>query len=169
MEQADINLTVRELAADLARFELDYAILGDVALSAHGVPREAKCVEVLVTQAGLTRFRFQFVGRGYVEATPGSQTSFRNTGTDVQIDFFTPGGVIGGNESSFVLPEPGRVAQKIGNARYADVPTLVATRLAAGGDGIGDSHELARTLGLNAGFAEQLPSPLRAAFTISLG
>src|SRR5262245_21660250 len=101
MGQAEMNLTVRELTADLARFELPYAILGDLALNAHGVPREAKNIEVLVTQAGLTRFRFQFVGRGYIEATPGSQTSFRNTGTDVQVDFLVAGMAIGAAGGSF--------------------------------------------------------------------
>jgi hypothetical protein len=164
MDQANINLTLRELAADLARFQLDYAILGDVALSAQGLPRDAQRVEVLITQAGLTRFRFQFVGRGYIEATPGSQTSFRNTGTDVQIDFSTPGAMIGDGANSFALPEPGPIAQKIGNVNYANIPTLVATKLAAGGAGDSDVRDLIAKFELKAQFAEKLPEPLRPAF-----
>src|SRR3990172_7681880 len=83
--------TVRTLAADLDRERIDYALVGAMALNAHGYRRETVDVDVLVRPDGLAAFKDRLVGRGYTEKFQGARKSFRNTETGVTIEFLTTG------------------------------------------------------------------------------
>src|SRR5260370_36192162 len=57
--------TMRRLARRLKKAGIPYAIMGAMAVNAHGAERTTKDVDVLLTSEGLERFRHEFVGEAY--------------------------------------------------------------------------------------------------------
>src|SRR6516162_218701 len=57
--------TMRRLVRRLKKAGIPYAIMGAMAVNAHGAERTTKDVDVLLTRAGLERFRQEFVGEEY--------------------------------------------------------------------------------------------------------
>src|ERR1700676_3108183 len=56
---------MRRLARRLNKAGIPYAIMGAMAVNAHGAERTTKDVDVLLTPEGLERFRQEFVGEEY--------------------------------------------------------------------------------------------------------
>src|SRR5437660_1290886 len=56
---------MRRLARRLKKARIPYAILGAMAVNAHGAERTTKDVDILLTPEGLERFRQEFVGDVY--------------------------------------------------------------------------------------------------------
>jgi hypothetical protein len=67
--------TMRRLARRLKKAGIPYAIMGAMAVNAHGAERTTRDVDVLLTPEGLERFRQEFVGDVYdqVEGRPWSR------------------------------------------------------------------------------------------------
>src|SRR5437660_8867300 len=63
---------MRRLARRLQKAGIPYAIMGAMAVNAHGAERTTKDVDVLLTPEGLERFRKEFVGDAYdqIEGRP---------------------------------------------------------------------------------------------------
>src|SRR6266481_2969635 len=63
---------MRRLARRLKKAGIPYAIMGAMAVNAHGAERTTKDVDVLLTSDGFERFRGEFVGDAYeqVEQRP---------------------------------------------------------------------------------------------------
>src|SRR5438105_10764981 len=63
---------MRRLARRLKKARIPYAIMGAMAVNAHGAERTTRDVDVLLTPEGLERFRREFVGEEYepVEGRP---------------------------------------------------------------------------------------------------
>src|SRR5580700_4681946 len=57
--------TMRRLARRLKKAGIPYAIMGAMAVNAHGAERTTKDVDVLLTADGLARFKQEFVGAEY--------------------------------------------------------------------------------------------------------
>src|SRR5438128_5803600 len=57
--------TMRRLARRLKKAGIPYAIMGAMAVNAHGAERTTKDIDVLLTSEGLERFRQEFVGQEY--------------------------------------------------------------------------------------------------------
>src|SRR5580704_8917524 len=57
--------TMRRLARRLKKAGIPYAIMGGMAVNAHGAERTTKDVDVLLTPDGLERFKQEFVGEEY--------------------------------------------------------------------------------------------------------
>src|SRR5260370_41225926 len=55
--------TLRRLVQRLDKADIPYAVMGAMAVNAHGADRTTKDVDVLVTQEGLDRFRAKNVGK----------------------------------------------------------------------------------------------------------
>src|SRR5262249_5380043 len=55
--------TMRRLARRLKKAGIPYAIVGAMAVNAHGAERTTKDVDILLTADGLERFRREFVGK----------------------------------------------------------------------------------------------------------
>src|SRR5438034_11115652 len=64
--------TMRRLAGRLKKAGIPYAIMGAMAVNAHGAERTTKDIDILLTSEGLERFRQEFVGEAYeqVEGRP---------------------------------------------------------------------------------------------------
>ncbi|MEW6251257.1 MAG: hypothetical protein AB1716_11460, partial [Planctomycetota bacterium] len=163
MGTGDIHRTLRDLARDLVQAGIDYAVLGGMALNAHGYARETMHVDVLVRPAGLESFQERLVGRGYVPAFAGARKSFRNTATNTKVEFLTTGDYPGdGRPRPVAFPDPVAVAVTIDGIRFVDLPNLISLKLASGmmqparRRDLADVQDLISTLSLPRDFADQL-------------
>jgi len=168
--------TVRLLAADLDREHIDYALVGAMALNAHGFRRETVDVDVLVRPDGLAAFKERLVGRGYTEKFQGARKSFKNTQTGVAVEFLTSGEYPGdGKPKPVAFPDPAVASMQIQGTKVVTLPKLVELKLASGMTAphrrrdLADVQDLIRTLRLEAEFAERLDPYVRPMFLTLLG
>lgn len=175
MGTGKVPQTVRTLAVDLDRERIDYALVGAMALNAHGYRRETVDVDVLVHPDGLAAFKDRLVGRGYVEKFQGARKSFRNTQTGVTIEFLTTGEFPGdGKPKPVAFPNPASVAAVIEGVKVVDLPTLINLKLASGMTAphrrrdLADVQDLIRVLRLDAEFADRLDAFVVPTFRILL-
>lgn len=166
-----IHETLKALADDLDRAGIDYAVVGALALNAHGYARETVDIDALVHPDGLVRFRQQLVGRGYIEKFPGARKSFRNTRTGVTVEFLTTGEFPGdGRPKPVAFPEPAAVSTVIGGVKFVRLPVLVELKLASGMTqpsrlrDLADVQDLIRFLRLDESFANDLSPYVRETF-----
>jgi len=171
MGTGKVPQTVRTLAADLDRERIDYALVGAMALNAHGYRRETVDVDVLVHPDGLAAFKDCLVGRGYTEKFQGARKSFRNAQTGVAIEFLTTGEYPGdGKPKPVAFPNPALVATEIEGVKVVDLPTLINLKLASGMTAphrrrdLSDIQDLIRTLHLGADFADRVDPYVRTTF-----
>ena len=102
-----INQTLKQLAADLDARGIDYAVIGAVALNQHGYQRFTSDIVILLSPAGLERFRAELVGRGYCPVE-GAKKKFRATSENVPIEIITAGEYPGdGKPKSIVVSRSG--------------------------------------------------------------
>lgn len=157
-----VHRTLRSIQHRLAELEIPYAIVGGMALVAHGYDRTTVDVDVLVTEQGLAALHKSLEGRGYVPPFAGSR-NLRDADTGVRIEFIVTGQYPGdGKPKPVAFPDPGAVSIEIDGIRYLNLPTLVELKLASGMTNPGrlkdlaDVQELIRCLRLPADFAEKL-------------
>jgi len=169
--QADpVYESLRDITARLGKLGIPYAVMGGMALVAHGYRRTTEHVDVLVTKDGLAVIQQSIIGLGYRPAFEGSK-NVRDTRTGVRIEFVIAGQFPGdGRPKPVVFPDPDRVAVEIDGIRYLKLPVLIELKLASGMTNPGrlrdlaDVQELIRNLNLPPSFAEQLNPYVRAKF-----
>jgi hypothetical protein len=166
-----VHETVRQLATDLDRAKIDYALVGAMALNAHGYTRETVDVDVLIRPDGLERFRNELVGLGYRPAFESARNSFRNSQTRVAVEFLTTGEYPGdGKHKPVAFPDPSKVAIEIDGIKVVDLPTLITLKLASGMTAphrlrdLADVQDLARLLVLDTAYADRLDAFVRPTF-----
>lgn len=71
-----VHQAMNRLARRLTGAGIPYAIMGAMAVNAYGARRTTDDVDVLLTPAGLRRFRAELVGKFY-EATPERSRRFK--------------------------------------------------------------------------------------------
>jgi hypothetical protein len=71
--EGQLHNTLRRLVERLDAEEIPYALLGGLALAEHGYPRLTEDIDLLMSPAGLERFRQRLVGRGYRPAFSEAQ------------------------------------------------------------------------------------------------
>jgi hypothetical protein len=91
MKKGIVFETMKRLAQRLGDEGIPYAVIGGMALAAHGYVRMTLDVDILLTPQGLARFREKLVGRGYVADFPGAEKSFRDAKTNVKVEIITAG------------------------------------------------------------------------------
>src|SRR5262245_61617258 len=74
MKTDPVHQTLREIAQRLDRLGISYAVVGGMALVAHGYERTTMDVDILLTGAGLASARQELEGLGYVPPFPGSRS-----------------------------------------------------------------------------------------------
>lgn len=166
-----VHTTLDALAANLESSGIDYAVIGAMALNAHGFRRETVDVDVLVTPAGLDAFRERWVGRGYVPAFSGARKSFKNAETNVKVVFVLSGEYPGdGKPKPVAFPDPAAVAVRIDKTRVISLPRLIELKLASGMTNRGrlrdlaDVQDLIATLELGEEMAAELDPFVRATY-----
>jgi hypothetical protein len=112
---------------------IEYAIIGGMALVAHGYVRFTNDVDLLTTPEGLTRVHERLVGRGYRPAFEGSRKKLRDTQTGIDVEFITSGEFPGdGKPKAVVFPPPRDASIDRDGRRVIRLAKLIELKLASG-------------------------------------
>ena len=162
-ENNAVHRTLRKVTSRLNELGIPYAVVGGMAMFAHGFRRFTEDVDLLVTPQGMKRVLEALEGLGYVQPA-GTTTKLRDTDTKVKIEFLITGGFPGdGKPKPVAFPDPAAVAVEIEGIRYLGLPSLIDLKLASGMTGgvhrlkdIADVAELIRSVRLPEELANQL-------------
>jgi hypothetical protein len=176
MARGDVFTTLQTLTRRLEETKIPYALVGGLALAAHGFVRMTQDVDILMTRQGLEMFKQRFVGRGYpqdysVRAFSGAQKTFRDTETQVRIEILVTGDYPGdGKPKPVAFPDPSIVFTERGGIRVIPIETLIELKLASGMSAphrlrdLADVQDLITALKLPIDFAETLDASVRETF-----
>lgn len=163
MGEGELNKTVAQLGRDLDRHGIEYAVIGAVALTAHGYPRFTADVDIIVTQEGLQVFHRELVGLGYRPAFEGARKKLRSTLNNVAIELITEGDYPGdGKPKPVSFPRPSTASVEIEGVRVITLAKLIELKLASGMTApdrlkdLADVQELIKLRSLSDEFAERL-------------
>jgi hypothetical protein len=169
-EKNAVHATLRQITRRLGELGVPYAVVGGMAMFAHGYRRFTEDVDILVTRESMDVIRNELEGLGYVQPA-GTTTKLRDTSTGVRIEFLIMGGYPGdGKPKPVVFPDPAKVAVDIDGIRYVGLPTLLELKLASGMTNVnrmkdlGDAQELIRVLKLPRDLADRLDPFVRAKY-----
>lgn len=171
MKRDIVNETLERITGRLETAGIPYAIIGGMALPAHGVMRFTEDVDVLTTREGLEAIHAQLVGRGYVPAFPGARKALRDTTTGVKVEFITTGEYPGdGKPKPVVFPDPREASVELEGYRVIVLSKLIELKLASGLNAVhrlrdlADVQDLIRALKLPRELGEQLDPSVRGEF-----
>lgn len=171
MKTDPVHQSLRSIAQQLGSLGVEYAVIGGMALVAHGYDRTTVDVDILISAKGLDAARKALEGRGYLPVFEGSK-QLRDTRTGVRIEFVTSGGYPGdGKPKPVVFPEPSSVSIEVDGIHYVRLTTLIELKLASGMTNPGrlrdlaDVQELIRVRQLPRDYAEQLNPYVRGKYT----
>jgi len=158
-----VHQTMRRVADKLEAARISYAIVGGMAVNAHGHERTTKDVDFLLTAEGLTAFVQHYVNKDF-EPVPGRPRRFQDRDNGVMFDFLVMGFFPGsGQPGPIVYPNPADVSELIENRQVVNLPTLIQLKLAARRyKDFGDVVELIRVHNLEESFQDKLDPSVRA-------
>jgi hypothetical protein len=170
-----VNQALEQLAADLRKHGIDYAVTGGVALFAHGYKRVTEDINLVLTAEGLETFRKELLGHGPWGVCGYDQTDSRNRVLSfpygVSIEIVTTGEYPGdGKPKPVSMPDPAAAAIEIDGIRFVTLEKLVELKLASGMTApdrlkdLADVQELIKVRALPDEFAERLDPYVRAKF-----
>jgi hypothetical protein len=157
-----VHVTMRRVAERLEQARITYAIVGGMAVNAHGHMRTTGDVDFLLTAAGFAAF-LKLVGAGDFERVGRRPRRFVDTQTGVTFDIVITGRFPGsGKPGPIAFPDPAAVKQQIDDRSYVDLVTLIQLKLAARRyQDFGDVVNLIRAHQLDEAFAEKLHPSVR--------
>ena len=133
MKEGGVYETLRALVKRLDQEGLEYAVIGAMALAAHGYRRFTEDVDILLRPETLARFREKLLGLGYLPAFPDARKTFRDTRTGVKIEVMTTGEYPGdGKPKPVVFPDPRDTAVDKENLWVIGLEKLIELKLASG-------------------------------------
>lgn len=166
-----LNDALSRLVRDLENLDIDYAVIGAVALNQHGFQRLTVDIDVLLTKDGLARFRQELVGLGYRPAFEGAKKKFRTTNENIPVDVITTGEYPGdGSPIPVVFPNPADVSVNIDGVKTITLEKLIELKLASGLTAahrlkdLADVQEVIKIKHLDAAFADKLDEFVRAKY-----
>ncbi|HWN08706.1 MAG TPA: hypothetical protein VNO50_05435 [Pyrinomonadaceae bacterium] len=175
MGEGSLNATLKQLAADLKNHDIDYAVIGAVALFAHGYERFTENINLVLSAEGLEKFRKELLGRGgwgvggYDQTE--SATCLRSYPFKTTIEVMTTGEFPGdGKPKPVTIPDPSAASIEIDGVRFVTIEKLIELKLASGMTAphrlkdLADVQELIKIRDLQAAFAEQLDPYVREKF-----
>lgn len=171
MGEGTINKTLARLANDLEQRGIDYMVIGEIALLAHGYPRFTEDIALVMTSDGLQKFHDELVGLGYTPAFSGAKKRLRSTTDGVSIEVMTTGEFPGdGRPKPVSMPRPADASIEIDGIRFATLEKLIELKLASGISApdrlkdLADVQELIKIRQLGADFASRLDPYVRAKY-----
>ncbi len=171
MGSGTVNKALDRLVSDLEDRDISYAVIGAVALIAHGYRRFSEDIDLLMTREGLEKFHQELIGLGYAPAFPGAKKKLRSTQDGVIIDVMTTGEYPGdGKPKPVSFPDPSAASTEIDGVRFVTLEKLIELKLASGMTAphrlkdLADVQELIKIRGLGPEFAEQLDPYVREKF-----
>jgi|SRR6266849_1066970 len=171
MGSGSVNKTLKRLASDLKEHNIDYVVIGAVALLAHGYPRFSEDIDLVMTREGLEKFHSELVGLGYAPVFPQARKRLRATEEGISIDVMLAGEYPGdGKPKPVAVPDPKTAAVEIEGVRFVTLEKLIELKLASGMTApdrlkdLADVQELIKARALPSEFAERLDPYVRAKF-----
>ena len=169
MKTGPIQQTLRTITKRLSQSNIDYVVIGGMALALHGLIRPTQDVDLLLTSVGLKEFQTRLVGLGYRPTFPGAGKHFRDTETGVKVEIVTTGEYPGdGQPKAIAFPNPADVAVTLEGFRVVRLESLIELKLASGMSAkhrelrdLADVQELIETLGLPQDFSRSLDESVR--------
>jgi len=132
MKEDAVHQAMRAIGKKLEELGIPYAIVGGMALTAHGYRRNTVDVDILVTREGNRLIHEKLDGLGYVPPFAGSK-NLRDTANGVRIEFLISGEYPGdGKPKPVAFPEPSASAVNIEGLQYVNLPKLIELKLASG-------------------------------------
>jgi hypothetical protein len=126
-----VHQSMRRLIKRLEKANIVHAVVGGMAVNAHGHERMTKDVDILLTQEGFAEFQRLFVPR-YYERVPGRPRRFVDKTNQQPLDILVTGFYPGsGKPGPIVYPDPLNVRELIQDIYYIDLVTLITLKLAA--------------------------------------
>jgi hypothetical protein len=157
--------TLRELERRLHEADLDYVVIGGLALNAYEYARQTIDVDVVLTTDGFKRFKERYAGSVYQSAAKLPRR-FVDPDTGVTIDVLIAGQIAGNakKNSSVRFPDP-KEAEVHGDLRTVSLARLIELKLVTWRyKDWGDVVELIRRNQLPASFAVNLDPVARSAY-----
>jgi hypothetical protein len=171
MGEGHVNDALARLSSDLDDRGIDYAVIGAVALLAHGYPRFSEDIDLVMTPEGLEKFHAELVGLGYMPAFPGAKKKLRSTRDGVSIEVMTTGEYPGdGKPKPVSMPDPATASTRIDGIKFVTLEKLIELKLASGISAphrlkdLADVQELIKIKKLDAEFADKLDPYVRAKY-----
>lgn len=130
--KSPVHKTLGRLLKRLNKAGIPYAVVGGMAVYAHGYERTTDDVDVLMTGEGLEEFRRRFVPKHY-EQVEGRSRRFTDKQNQVTVDILVTGHHpgFGPPTGPITFPDPSTVSQELDSVRYIDLATLIQLKLAA--------------------------------------
>jgi hypothetical protein len=161
-EKNEVHQTLRRITRRLAELGIPYAVVGGMAMFAHGFRRFTEHVDILVSRESINEILSRLEGLGCVQP-PGTTTKLRDTANGVRIEFLITGGFPGdGKPKAVSFPDPVGVSVELEGVKYVGLPTHLELKLASGMSAphrmkdLADVQELIKTLSLPRATAEKL-------------
>lgn len=161
-----VHRALEKLTRLLEEAEIDYAILGAMALNEYGYRRVTEDLNVLLTRAGLDELSRRCLGRGYVKMAGGNR-GLRDTENQVDIIVALAGDFPGdGSPKPVAFPDPAMI-ESSSKPRFVPLETLLELKLASGISAahrlrdLADVLELIRATGLPRELSESLDPTVR--------
>jgi len=174
--RGSVNITLEQLVADLKSHDIDYVVIGGVALFAHGYRRVTNNIDIVLTAEGLSRFVIPVSGRApqtlcNYDPDITSNKRVRSVPNGISIKIMTTGEYPGdGKAKSISMPDPATAAVEIDGIKFVTLEKLVELKLASGMTApdrlkdLADVQELIKVRQLQPEFAERLDPYVRAKF-----
>lgn len=174
--QGFLNSALEQLEADLRRHDIDYVVIGAVALFAHGYRRFTNNIDIVLTAEGLERFITPISGRSpqtlcNYDPDVTSNKRVRSFPHGISIKVMTsveyPGD---GKPKPVSMPEPTGATVEIDGIKFVTLEKLVELKLASGITApdrlkdLADVQELIKIRNLQKDFSERLNPYVRAKF-----
>jgi hypothetical protein len=166
-----LNDALRRVTEDLERNEIDYVVIGAVALNQHGYRRFTEDIDLLLTKEGLEKFQKKLVGLGYRPAFSGAKKKFRTTGENIPVEIITAGEFPGdGLPKPVRFPNPKDFSIEIDGVKTISLEKLIELKLTSGISAadrlkdLADVQELIKIKNLDANFAGKLNEFVREKF-----
>jgi len=171
MGEGKLNTALALLVADLKEHQIDYLVIGGIALMAYGYPRFTEDIDLILTREGLERFHSELVGSSYVPAFAGARKRLRSARDGTGIEVFAAGEYPGdGKPKPVRFPDPSGASVEIDGVKLATLEKLIELKLASGMTApdrlkdLADIQEIIKIRALRREFAEKLDPYVRAKF-----
>jgi hypothetical protein len=168
MGEGKLNRALTQLVADLNEHDIDYMVIGALALLAYGYPRFTEDIDVILSGPGLEKFHREMIGLGYMPAFAGAKKRLRSTHGGTPIELIIAGEYPGdGKPKPVSFPNPSETSVEIDGVKFPTLEKLVELKLASGMTApdrlkdLADVQELIKVRGLSSDFAEKLDPYVR--------
>jgi hypothetical protein len=160
-----VHRAMRRLVRTLEQAGIVYAIIGGMAVNAHGHRQTTDDVDVVLTPEGFDEFHRDAARQGYARLSIRRGRRFLDLVSKIPVDIVLSGSPCSGRVRDITYPDPATAGAVFGNIRFVSLVELIRIKLAVRRyRDLGDVVALIRSHGLDGAFLEKLPPPLQADF-----